>query len=145
MSRPEIGTCLARIPAQKLVRLTGALDGAEPWCDGGVRREHVDAALRENRLSDVNPRWKNPLSVDDTPEMHAERIAWLVVHGWDPEEPLDIEVKASSALYVHDGNHRLHALAYLGDDRPVLISIYGFLGVAEELFGIEISGEGVSA
>lgn len=42
-------------------------------------------------------------------EYHAQRIAFLVKHGWD--DPIQIDQNG----FVLDGNHRLRAAAFRGD------------------------------
>ena len=126
------------LPVQHLIELIGPFED-DVWGVGGVTEADVEWALNEGRLSEENPCWNfGGLS---TPEAHAERIAWLITHGWDPNEPLWVDVKASGVVSLDDGNHRLHALAYLGSTENVLVEIYGFIDVAEEVLGIRLEEE----
>ena len=52
---------------------------------------------------------------------HINRIAWLVVHGWlnDP-----IEIHMGDAWVIFDGNHRLAAAIYRGDEM-INADVYG--------------------
>ena len=51
-------------------------------------------------------------------QQHVQRVAWLVVNGWDDAISVDVGVP-SLGYYVEwlvvDGNHRLAAAIYRGD------------------------------
>lgn len=96
-----------------------------PWHDGqGVSREGVASAIRDGRLG-TKPYSVSVFAPDWTKEMHEERIAWLVVN--PTLDPLEIEFSAADYLEmsIDDGNHRLAAAIYRGDEL-VPIQIGGF-------------------
>jgi hypothetical protein len=131
--------CQATVSAPVLIDLLRPFE-VDVWSVGGVTRDQVTSALAEGRLNPEPPErsWmRGPCSA----QAHAERIAYLVHHDWPPGERLEVDVTASGAVMLEDGNHRLHALAYLGSTQDVLVAIYGYLDVAEELFGITIDEE----
>jgi len=128
-------TWQAIIPVRNLIELVNPFVG-DVWVIGGVGQEDVAVALDEERLSDVNPSWTFEGVVNATAQDHAERIAWLITYGWDPNEPLSVEVDVKGVVTLGDGNHRLHALAYLDADVDVLVDIYGCIEVVEAVFDI---------
>lgn len=101
-----------------------------PW-GVRVRREDVDAALREGRLVD------KPDGED-----HAGRIAYLVRNR--ASDPISIDVGCPALGYwgpkwmVVDGNHRLAAAIYRGDF-TISALVDGQLDWALELFGVDCS------
>jgi hypothetical protein len=65
---------------------------------------------------------------------HIERVAWLVVYGW--EDPIEIDVGVPflgcfPEWIVQDGNHRLAAAIYLGR-KTILASCGGQQSVIDE-------------
>jgi hypothetical protein len=106
-------------------------DPFRAWTLEPVLLDEVAEALREDRLDE---RPYDTVSLLQLPSAlrryHAERIAWLVVHPDDT--PVEIDVGAPS-LGWHprsepfdflDGNHRLCAAAYRGDE-AILVSYGG--------------------
>jgi hypothetical protein len=127
-------------PASDLVARIEPFKG-DVWNVGGVSPADVFWALSDGRLSETNPHWDWQKGVVGTTEEHAERIAWLVTYGWDPDEPLLAVLECDGSLHLEDGNHRLHALACLGSTDDVLVQIYGPLDVIEEVFGVSLYEE----
>lgn len=108
---------------------------SDTWGVGLVTVDQIDQALRDERLRPDNPCWNDlPANTDD----HAERIAWLIRHGWDTSEPLQLDVDQHGGVSLNDGNHRLYALAYTGATGPVVVALSGFIDVAEHLLDITI-------
>lgn len=133
------GRLLVRVGIEKLVYLLDPLN-ADPWSVGPVAPEQVDAALRERRLRAENPCWEDVGDVVVDSDAHAERIAWLVEHGWDTvHEPLELVVDEYGGLALQEGNHRLYVLAYLELSGLMTIDLSGFIDIAEDLLGIRIT------
>lgn len=116
---------------------------SDVWDIGPLTRLAVTRAVNRLRagkrfLDDSSkPRpflaWADPDPKRDRRRWHIERIAWLVVHGW--EDPIEIDVGvpflgccprllAPAYWIVCDGNHRLAAAIYRGDSR-ILASCSG--------------------
>lgn len=77
---------------------------------------------------------------DVAAELHAGRIAYFVVHGWADTIGIDVGVPSLGchiAWPVQDGNHRLAAAIYRGDE-TILADIDGSVNYAAELFGVNI-------
>lgn len=122
------------VSALALVALLDPLH-SDPWDVGGVTTEQVARALSEGRLRADNPCWsEQPPDADD----HAERIAWLIRHGWDRDEPLHLDVDQYGGVCLNDGNHRLYALAYMRHGSPVVVTISGFIDIAGDLLGVRV-------
>jgi hypothetical protein len=130
-------TWLTKMPAAELIARIKPFS-IDIWSVGGVSPADVLRAQNEGRLSETNPHWDWQNGVVGTTQDHAERIAWLVTHGWDPDEPLLAVLECDGRFHLEDGNHRLHALAYLGSADDVLIQITGFRQVIEEVFGVSL-------
>jgi hypothetical protein len=82
-----------------------------------------------------------PGSFNGTHDQEVERIAYLVVNGWD--DAIEIDVGVPSLLchvdwIVLDGNHRLAAAIYRGDTM-ISASVGGCIGYAMELFGVDVT------
>lgn len=122
------------VSAETLIALLDPLH-SDPWNVGGVTSEQVTRALNEGRLRPSNPCWG-----DQPPEAdhHAERIAWLIHHGWDRNEPLHLDVDQCGGVCLNDGNHRLYALAYQRRAEPVVVDVSGFIDIAAELLDVYI-------
>lgn len=106
-----------------------------PWTRR-VTRAMVAACLEANALY-AQPLHGNP---DVAPELHAGRIAFFVRHGW--KDAIGIDVGVPSLGYhvrwpVYDGNHRLAAAIYRGDD-SILADVDGSVAFAAELLGVQI-------
>lgn len=103
-----------------------------PW-DGVLKitRQEVARALADQRYEPSC--WTTPEDdevllpkhgfgyefVQWTPERHVARIAYLVAHGWN--EPIEVDAGWRQIEYepvnpVIDGNHRLAAAIYRGDE-----------------------------
>lgn len=73
-------------------------------------------------------------SYDET--WHERRVAHLVVNDWD--DPIYLEASPNrGAWLVQDGNHRLAAAIYRGDD-AILCSLGGYLDMFPELIGVTV-------
>lgn len=102
------------------------------WLDmeDPISQQEVAEAISENRFRKEHKHI--------TRKHHIERIAWLVVNGW--EDSIEIEVGVPHlGCYVDwivtDGNHRLAAAIYRRDVN-IKAEIGGDLDYAEELFQI---------
>jgi hypothetical protein len=72
-------------------------------------------ALREGRLCVENPCWQDDPDVAVSAAARAERIAWLVHHGWDTStEALQVNFGEYGGIGLNDGSHRLYAAAFRG-------------------------------
>jgi hypothetical protein len=130
---PHADLCVT-VASRTLVALLDPLH-SDPWDVGGVTADQVTRALGEGRLRADNPCWSGePPGADE----HAERVAWLVRHGWDRDEPFHLDVDLYGGVCLNDGNHRLYALAYQGRVEPVVVAISGFIDIAEEVLGVNI-------
>lgn len=104
-----------------------------PWSEAvGLRASDVQAALDEGRL--------NPLPYSASPEdwtlqMHAERIAWLVLNPSD--DPIEIEFPYPNEpwMELRDGWHRL-AAAQFAARTFIAVSVSGFIDHAFEVFEV---------
>lgn len=111
------------------------------WIDQAVHSEEVWAAVHEMRLLDApiafhSPRWRDP-------GLHAQRVAYFVVHGLSDLDYVEIDVGAPElGCYVRepvqDGNHRL-AGALLRGDAYVACSIAGSEGAIRRRFGRQVA------
>lgn len=77
--------------------------------------------------------------------LHAARIAYLVMHGWKDAVQIDVGVPSLGCHVrwpVQDGNHRVAAAIYRGDEE-ILAVVDGSVAYAMELLGvgIEVAGE----
>ncbi|WP_215545034.1 hypothetical protein [Amycolatopsis sp. CA-230715] len=127
---------LVTIDVRTLVELVDPLR-ADPWGVGSISPEQVNAAFREGRLRRDNP--AHNVKAVATSDAHAERIAWLIRHGWDRDiDVVQIDVNMHGGIAVNDGNHRVYALAFVGADGPITIDLSGFLDVAETVLDITI-------
>jgi hypothetical protein len=139
------GRLLLSVAVPTLVSVFDPLH-ADPWRVGPIAPDQVGAALRDGRLRSENPGWQRVPDAAAESDMHAERIAWLIRHGWDiSAEALEVDVDEHGGALLIDGNHRLYALAFLGVTGPVVIELSGFLDEAEILLGVTIPAPAVSA
>jgi len=87
--------------------------GNQIWGDYTLNYDDVIRSIARGLFSDV------PVPISDGKEIHAGRIAWLVINGWN-EDPIDIDVGVPGfgdvLEIVQDGNHRLAAAILRGDD-----------------------------
>ena len=77
--------------------------------------------------------------------LHAARIAYLVRYGWKDAVQIDVGVPSLGCHVrwpVQDGNHRVAAAIYRGDEE-ILAVVDGSVAYAMELLGvgIEVAGE----
>ena len=137
------------IPVENIARVCNPLV-ANPW--QGSRKDLTDLVsqcLKNNDLLDEPweanaPSKLDRLSFDEYSmkmDLHnARRIAYLIVYGWNDWINFDVGVP-SLGCYVDwiviDGNHRLAAAIYKGDE-AIRVSIDGCLEHASHLFQIEI-------
>jgi hypothetical protein len=127
------------VPVDRLSRLCNPFE-CYPW--GGTGR--ISFRDVESALISLREEASLPVSWDAPVWMQAQRIAWLVKHGWS--DPIDIDVAVPS-LGCHvpwpvlDGNHRLAAAIFLGH-KEILADVSGSLDFAEELFGVDCTGRG---
>jgi hypothetical protein len=108
-----------------------------PWdCDPFSQ----DDVLRATAVEDVRP---NPVLLDAPVSEHIARIAWLVIHGWNPmEDPIEIdvgcpEIASWDSLSVLDGNHRICA-AMVRKDETILCSVGGSVDEMCSALGIDL-------
>lgn len=120
------------LPTAKVLNLCHPLRQS-PWDTDRVTKKMVREALQNEWFRD------KPVGAGSPALSHASRIAFLVKHGW--EDAIEVDVGIPSMGYhvnwsVTDGNHRLAAAAYRGDE-AILASVAGSLDYALELFGVE--------
>lgn len=114
----------------------------DPWGIGPLTRLTVTRAINRlrqkySRRGDkpmAGPCWAMKGSKRERRRWHVERVAWLVVYGWD--DPIEIDVGVPSLgcfpdWIVQDGNHRLAAAIYLGR-RTILASCGGQQSAIDE-------------
>lgn len=110
-----------------------------PWTDEPFSPAEVGAAISAGRLepasfsADGNDVWNR--------SRHIERIAYLVVNGWNGPIEIDVGIPVmgfSMEWPVQDGNHRLAAAIYRGD-ATIQASVGGQIDYANELFGIDVT------
>ena len=100
-------------------------------CDSPIRKEEVQGALDEGLLLAT---YKTARRFR---EEHIQRIAFLVAHGWDDAIEIDVGVPERgyhNPWWILDGNHRLGAAIFRGDDQ-ILAEISGSL---EYALGIQL-------
>lgn len=99
-----------------------------------ITRAEVAMAIADGRLEAKRARY------DWTREKHIERVAYLIVN---PDScPIEIDVGVPCLNFyvswiVTDGNHRLAAAFYRGDE-TIAASVAGQVDYAEEILGIEM-------
>ncbi len=105
------------------------------WSCRAVRMREVAVALEKRAFK------KTPWSPKWTAQEHAQRIAWLVAHGWADAIQIDVGVPGYLTYLPHDlvtdGNHRL-AAAIFRKDETILADVSGSFEYALELFGVDI-------
>ena len=123
------------VPVRRLLLMANPVE-CPPWnCKTMLVKNDVLSAIAANAL------WDAPIPPDGTedPYVHAQRIAWLVTHGWD--DPIDVDVGIPGLGYcpewpIIDGNHRLYAAVIRGD-KKILASVSGDLCYAAKRLGIK--------
>lgn len=111
-----------------------------PWMRR-VTRKMVEACLDAGTLH-AEPLDGNP---DVPARLHAARIAYLVRYGWKDAVQINVGVPSLGCHVrwpVQDGNHRVAAAIYRGDEE-ILAVVDGSVAYAMELLGvgIEVAGE----
>lgn len=117
---------IAHVRIAALVRAFGSPWQRQPWGCKLVTRRMVDAALRRphpvgkevhsSERRKIGDRWTDAFGLP-THRYHAQRIAWLLTHGWT--EPIRLDVGEPDRGLIRywpliDGNHRLLAAYYRG-------------------------------
>jgi len=113
----------------------------QPWRIGGsLTREMVADCIQTGNLSDVVTQEGCLPPKTLTIEQHAARVAWFVVHGWTDAIDIDVGVPSLGCVVswpVVDGNHRLSAAIYRGDEH-ISAEMSGQVSYAFELLGVNI-------
>lgn len=130
---------MTSIPIERIIDHANPVE-SPPWaCGILLRPSDVLAAIQEERFQAIPDEYSSDLDY----AYHAERIAYLVVHGWD--DPIEIDVGVPSmgchvGWPVLDGNHRLYAAMYRGDPE-IRATVSGSLDYMQELFGVTVGEE----
>jgi len=103
-----------------------------PWegCAGRLDMDLVQECIDRGFLVDEEVD-AGPAS----PEVHAGRIAWLVLNPAPDPIQIDVGVHASPGWIVIDGNHRLYAAVFRGDSH-IDAEISGSLDRSLDLLGV---------
>jgi len=112
------------------------------WLNCGEEESVTITEIRD-AIADKRFQAKPLVGAEWTAELrnkHIERIAFLVVNGW--EDPIEIDVGCPTfGCYVNhiviDGNHRL-AAAIFCNNKTIAANIGGQISHAEELFDMEL-------
>lgn len=88
-----------------------------PWeeVSKGITHQEIKSAIERGQLQQLPP--YSPFT-GETRQQHINRIAWYVVHGW-ADSPITIDLTSLDLVIIWpilDGNHRLAAAIYRGDD-----------------------------
>jgi hypothetical protein len=131
-----------KIPTLKL------LDVCDPftawnWASGPtITQEEVQSAITNLLLA---PKMKDSdfeqLTFEERRKYHIERIAFLVVNGWNDAISIDVGVPQLWSYpnwIVTDGNHRF-AAAIFRKEEWILATVDGSIEYARELFGIDVT------
>lgn len=119
---------VVQVPIRSLLHCSYWLEGED-----AITREEIQLAIDSG---DFHP---DPIAEewyeDGVRDKHIQRIAYLAVHSW--EDPIEIDVGIPVLSYwndhiVIDGNHRLAAAIFRGDE-TIGACIAGQLDFAEEL------------
>ena len=102
------------------------------WSSKVVRKKDVQMAITAGLLESAP--YCMALEDDWDHQTHVQRIAWLVANGWS--DPIEVDVGIPVLGFhvnwpVTDGNHRLAAAIYRGDER-ILASVSGQVSYIEE-------------
>jgi len=114
----------------------------DPWGVDPLTRLGITRAVNRLRAQKhfrggkpmEGPCWAQKGSKRARRRWHIERVAWLVVNGW--EDPIEIDVGVAFLgccpdWVVCDGNHRLAAAIYRGD-KTILASCGGWQDAIDE-------------
>lgn len=117
----------------------------EPWnpfcnvvwasLDRSITKEEVQQAIDANNLRPEPV--ENHLDVNTPREEHIKRVAYLALNGWNDNISIDVGVPEMSchvSWIVCDGNHRLAAAFFRGDEY-IDCDISGSVAYAKELLG----------
>ena len=101
-----------------------------------LTREEIQEAIDAKKLLG-NPVPEH-LADQSLRELHVQRIAYLVVHGWD--DPIAIDVGVPCLGYhvdwvVQDGHHRLAAAIFRGDEH-IQVLVDGDIDYAGSMFNV---------
>lgn len=87
---------------------------AEIWIPLILQEKQVRGYIHKKKFC------MTPVEPDGTRAKHAQRVAYLVVHGWDDAIEIDVGVPSIPGDTVDfptwDGNHRLAAAIFRGDE-----------------------------
>ena len=125
------------------------LNRLEPWSPfqsrvwhsmrSPIQRKEIDQAVSEGRLKGFDENlWQ-----DESRSSHIERIAYLVVHGWDDPISIDVGIPFLGCYVdwiIVDGNHRL-AAAFYRNDTHIDVGISGCNDYIKELLGVDFNDE----
>ncbi len=115
----------------------------DPW-GAGVTEAGVKVALTTGKLQSTPVECRGIYAPPEAASEHEARIAWFVKHGWNDRIQLDVgapDLGCHIDWIVIDGNHRLAAAIYRGD-QIIDCTIGGDLRYADELLATQISGAG---
>jgi hypothetical protein len=127
---------MLQIPVDRLRALCNPFTATDLWNSGGdLTSDMVACAIRRNLL--------NRNCNDDGrlchPDHHAQRVAYFVVQGWDTAIDVDVgvpELCCHVDWLVQDGNHRLAAAIYRGD-QFIKAGVSGSSDYMLELLGVK--------
>lgn len=93
--------------------------------DYPITQNNIKIAIANNNL--LPPKSNDIVPYSINPLIHAARIAWFIIHGWN--DPINIDVGVPSlGCYpkwpLKDGNHRF-AAAIIRDDHFILANMSG--------------------
>lgn len=131
-----------KLPVKRLQKLCDPYE-TNPWGKQRITRAKVRAAIEAKSLE--SEPMSNRAHRRRTYRYHIERIAWLVVNGWEDAIEVDIGVPALGChaelegfCVIWDGNHRLAAAIYRGD-LEIMAGVSGDIGYGKKLFGVDIT------
>jgi hypothetical protein len=106
-----------------------------PWHCGSITTARIKVCVQGSKfaLKPLNP-------FNHNRSQHIKRIAYLVKNGWSDPIQIDVGVPSLGCNIewpVVDGNHRLAAAIFRGDEE-ILCEISGSMDYAEELLGVSI-------
>jgi hypothetical protein len=124
------------VRVKDLQRVNDPFDTVVWWkdLDEPLTTEEIETAVERG---DLQPPDSDRYCVDQpcSRQKHIERIAWLVVNGWNQPLNMDVGVVGMAlepTWFVTDGNHRFAAAIVRGDDF-VYAYIQGDMGRLQEL------------
>lgn len=126
------------IPVSKLQQLCNPY-GCDLWNVGPISRHEVETAILTGALESLPiPPNRKQLQYHN---LHVRRIAYLVTHGWSDAIEVDIGIPSHGyfpSWVVQDGNHRLAAAIFRGDE-SILGTVCGSIDYGQEVLGIDIT------